>query len=577
MDRLGVRRSEAVLLAGVLALAFAARFAGAYFGLPHVYHPDEGFEVYRALRLGMGGYDFDRVAKGGYYLLLFLEYGVFFVVQKLTGAIQGVSDFARLFIEDPSPFWKIGRATTAVLGTLTVLLTWFQGRRIGVARVGLLAAGFLAVSFQHVVDSHTITVDVPMTLFTFASIVLVVEDAAGRSRLRPVLFAFVAAYAIMNKLPAVLLFLPFFLGALLRGGVRGPSGLLSRATLVPALLTAVVYLAANPGFLVNLRDMIELVSHTVGGATEKSEEYGAVPLETNLWSFYASTIVRSQGAGVVLLAIAGAGLAIVARRRELLLHLAFLIPFYMLIAGTSSSHLYYARYVLPLLPGICLLAAFAMDALASRVRAPRLVAAFAALAAVILGLPPARPLVDWDRRLLREDTRTAAARWIEANVPSGSRILLEGFPEETAQLALPLRNSLENIDGMIARLRSTDPGKAKFWEMKREAWRDPAYDLETIRHFEDWETLAEVRGRGIEWVVVRREFFAPGLRHETKFGDSTVTTRYAFRSELEKGLGAACVAFFDADPNGAPGYDVEIWRLDLGGEEANAGEDGAAP
>lgn len=572
----GISGTQFAVLAVILSVALALRIAGAYFGLPHVYHPDEGFEVYRALRLGMGGFDFERVAKGGYYLLLFLEYGVLFVVQLATGAVSGVGDFARSFVENPSIFWKVGRVTTAILGTATVFLVWFQGQRFGGVRVGLLAAWFLATSFQHVVDSHTITVDVPMTLFTFASIVLVAEDASGRSRLRGWLFAAVAAYAIMNKLPAVVLFVPYFLGAFFRGGFRGKDGILSRATIVPAILTAVFYVAANPGFIVQFREMIQLVLHTVGGATEKSEEYGAVPLGENLWTFYGKTLVRSQGPAVIALAVWGAVLAVAKRRREAILHLSFMLPFFALISGTSSSHLYYGRYVLPILPGLCLLAAYALDDLFSRTRLPgRFAGALLATLAVLLVLEPAFASIRWDQRLRRIDTRTLASQWIETNVTPGARILLEGFPEETAQLAIPLADSKPHVTAMIERLRATDPGKAKFWEVKLGAWREPSYDLVTIRHFEDWITLGATRDRGVEWIVLRREYFAPGERHETKFGHSTLETRYAFHRELTEADDAKLVAEFDADTNGAPGYDMEIWRLvkSAAGEGANGAAD----
>ena len=553
---------EFALLAIALAVALTLRCAGAFFGLPHVYHPDEGFEVYRALRLGMGGFDFERVAKGGYYLLLFVEYGVLFVVQLATGAVSGVGDFARSFAQDPAVFWKIGRVTTAFLGTATVVLVWLQGRLLGGIRVGLLAAWFLATSFQHVVDSHTITVDVPMTLFTFAAIFLVVEDATGRTPLRGWLFAAIAAFAIMNKLPAVVLFVPYFLGAWFRGGLRGKNGLLTFATIGPAALAAVIYVAANPGFVVQIQSMIDLVLHTVGGAPEKSEEYGAVPLGDNLWIFYGKTLVHSQGPAVVALAVVGAALAFAKRRRDALLHLAFLVPFFALIAGTSSSHLYYSRYVLPLLPGLCLLAAFALDDLVRRARlSPRAAGLVLGGLALLLTLEPALASIRYDARLRRTDTRTLAARWIETNVAAGSRVLLEGFPEETAQLAIPLGDSKEHVEAMIERLRTTDPGKAKFWEVKLTAWREPSFDLVAIRHFEDWITLEEARNRGVEWVVIRREFFAPGARHETKFGHSTLETRYAFHRQLTTAEDANLVATFDARAEGSPGYNLEIWRL----------------
>lgn len=551
-------------LLGVLAVALGLRLWGVYFGLPHVYHPDEGFEVYRALRLGMGGYDFDRVAKGGYYLLLFVEFCFLFVFKFVTGAVAGVSDFARYFLEHPESFWKIGRVSTALLGTATVALLAWQGNQLQGARMGLLAAWFLATSFQHVVDSHTITVDVPMTILTLGSIVLVVEDVCGRARLKPVLFALLAAYAIMNKLPAVLLFLPYFVGAWMRGGLRREGGLLTWRTWIPPFLAAAFYLIANPGFLVNLQQTLDLVSHTVGGHTEKSDEYGEVPKSANLWFYYGKTLFQSQGPVVMVLAAVGVGLSFMRRRRGLLLHLLFAVVYYALISGTSSSHLYYSRYVLPILPALCLLAAFAIDELIEALKAPRSVSALATAGIGLVAMAgPTLACIRWDQKLSRPDTRTAAAEWVESNVPNGASILLEGFPEEAAQLSIPLRSRPENVQQMIATLRTSDPGKAKFWEMKLEAEHDPRYDLQTIRHFEDWETISEVNARGVEWLVLRREFFVPGIRKETKFLATTMQSRYAFYEELAAHPEWTRREAFDPNPQGQPGYTMEIWKRTL--------------
>jgi hypothetical protein len=558
-------------LGAVLLIAFTLRLWGAFFGLPNVYHPDEGFEVYRALRLGMGGFDFDRVAKGGYYFLLFLEYGTYFVVQRLMGAVSSATDFAIAFIRDPSPFWKIGRVTTAILGTLTVGLVWHQGRRIQGALLGLLAAGLLTVSCQHVIDSHTITVDVPMTLFTFISIFLVTEDVAGRRRLPSILFAFAAAYAIMNKIPAILLFVPYFLGAWMRGGFRGPRGVLTRSTLLPVVLTALIYAIANPGSVVNFADTVDLASHTVGGHTEKSEEYGDIPLRTNLWGYYGNVLVRSQGPALLSLAAIGAVLALFRRQKELLLHLSFVVCFFVVLAESSSSHLYYPRYVVPILPGICLAAAYALDELTQRLQAsPKSAYRWAAALAVLICIEPLMASVKWDLRLMREDTRTKAVEWVEHNVPEGARILLEGFPEETAQLSIPLENSEQNIKAMIETLQTRDAGKAEFWEMKLAHPVPPAYDLVTIRHFEDWWTLEETRRQGIEWIVLRREYFVPGTIPTRKFGKNTVISRSAFYRDLTAAQDSRKMAEFDADPDGAPGYDFEIWKIGAGTSQAHA-------
>jgi hypothetical protein len=539
----------------VLAVALALRAWGVAFGLPHVYHPDEGFEVYRALRLGMGGFDLERTGKGGLYFLLFVEYGVHFVVLRLTGAIAGVSDFARRFAEDPSAFWLMGRWTNVTLGTLTVAVVGWHGARIRGPRTGLLAALFLAGSMQHVVDSHFITVDVPMTLFAFLAIVLVVEDVAGRSRLHGGAFAASAAFAVLNKIPSALLFVPYFLGALFRGGWRGPRGLLRPATIGPALLAGLLFAAANPGIWLDWEGTRDMLAAAVEG-----KEDGSGPLPgpgTNLWAFYGATLAQSQGVAGLALACVGILVGAVRRCRATALHLAFLVPFLGLIAGSGSSHLYYERYVLPLLPGVALLAALGLDALVERLGRPSRAGAVAAAAGVLVVLAPVASAIRFDRRLCRTDTRTAALDWFRANVPAGERVLIEGSMEDLAQLTVPLPPTQENVAAMIERLRARDPGKAAFWEIKGPTLKEPRWDLLAVDHLAEWGTLGRYREAGVEWVVLPSDRFRGA--GDPRYADVVLESRRRFRDEMKAAPDWRHAASFSTD-DGSPGWNLEVWR-----------------
>ncbi|MBK7727724.1 MAG: hypothetical protein IPJ33_04230 [Gammaproteobacteria bacterium] len=100
-----------VLLLIIVAVALILRTWGTSFGLPFVYHPDEGIEVNRALQLGTGDFDFGtfRMLKGGYFYLLFVEFGFIFVILKLLGVVASTQDFAHLYLSNPTIFYLVGR------------------------------------------------------------------------------------------------------------------------------------------------------------------------------------------------------------------------------------------------------------------------------------------------------------------------------------------------------------------------------------------------------------------------------------------------------------------------------------
>ena len=550
------KRGPLLVLALVLALAVALRAWGVAFGLPYVYHPDEGFEVYRALRLGMGGFDLERTGKGGLYFLLFLEYGVYFVVLRLAGVLHGVGDFARQFATDPSGFWLIGRWTNVVLGTLTVALVAFQGKRMAGWRAGLLGGLFLACASQHVIDSHYVTVDVPMTLFTFLSIVLVVEDVEGRGRWRTWLFAIVAAYAVLNKIPAALLFVPYFLGALLRDGWRGPRGLLRPATLWPPVLAGLLFALANPGIWLSWRDTVDMVRGALsGGGPGPEAPHGP---GANLPLFYARVLLDSFGAAGLALAFAGLLGGALRKSRGVALHASFLVAFFLLIAGTGSADLYYERYATPLLPGIALLAALGVDDfLTRRVASPGRANAFAAVVGLLVVLSPVEASVHFDRTMSRTDTRTRALEWMAANAAPGSCVLLEGSMEEPSQLTVPLSPSEANVTAMIDDLRSRDPGKAAFWELKGPALAAPRYRLVTVDHLADWGPLGAYEAGGVEWAILRPERFS-GVP-DSKYAPSVLETRRRFREALGASPAWQRVQSITND-DGSPGWNLEIWH-----------------
>jgi len=129
-------KSAGLLLLAVLCLAAFLRLWGIDYGLPHQYLHDENVEVVRALRLGAGQYDwsFDRAQRGGYFYILFLEYGFYFLGLWIAGKVQGAGDFALHFVQNPAPFFFMGRLTTALFGTATVGCFTFSAADSPVAR-----------------------------------------------------------------------------------------------------------------------------------------------------------------------------------------------------------------------------------------------------------------------------------------------------------------------------------------------------------------------------------------------------------------------------------------------------------
>ena len=102
-------------------------------------------------------------------LYFYVQLGVA-VLRFLAGRDASASG-ASLDQVDTPDFYLWGRAVTAILGTLTVLLVYRIGMRWG-ARHAALAAGLMAVMPLHVRESHYVLTDVPVTFFVTLTLLL---------------------------------------------------------------------------------------------------------------------------------------------------------------------------------------------------------------------------------------------------------------------------------------------------------------------------------------------------------------------------------------------------------------------
>jgi len=189
------------------------RIWGIDFGLPHIYHTDEWFEVKRALKLGAGVFDFERVSKGGYFYLLFVEYGIYYAILKILGLVKSGDEFLFNLFRDPTNMWLIGRVTTAIIGTLNCWFVYLLGKHAFSKTVGLFAALLLAIHLIHVKCSHFITVDVPLTCFiTICFLIMFWNSSKPKfTKLHYCLLGFFVAFAIMTKIPGAVIFFPGFI------------------------------------------------------------------------------------------------------------------------------------------------------------------------------------------------------------------------------------------------------------------------------------------------------------------------------------------------------------------------------
>jgi dolichyl-phosphate-mannose-protein mannosyltransferase len=414
-----MRAAERLALPAVIVLALALRLWGIHHGLPYAFNADENAHfVPRAI--GMFGHSLNPqyfVNPPAYTYLLHVAFWARWGTREAVG---------NAFATDPSTAFTIARVLTALLGAAAVGLLAWAGARLFDRRVGLVAAALLAVAFLPVHYGHLAVNDIP----ALAPLCLSLVGAAGiyrHGRLRDYALAGAAlGVACATKYTAGIAVL-CILGAAKsspggsdsvgspRQEARTPGARVRvRGLGVAGVLAVAGFAAANPYALFDLGLFREGLERQSEASSDGGGKLGLVGDSGIL--YYLGTLTWALGWIPALAAAAGAVWLWMRDRRLALI----LVPApVVLIVFLGLQDRFFARWILPVFPMLCLLAAWAAVEALRRVPAPALAAA-ALLCAQGLVFSVHNDLI-----LGRDDTRALARDWMVANVPEGTKVVIE--------------------------------------------------------------------------------------------------------------------------------------------------------
>jgi 4-amino-4-deoxy-L-arabinose transferase-like glycosyltransferase len=421
------------VLAALFIVAFGLRIIGYKTGLPYVYNADENSHfVPRAI--GMFGHSLNPD--------YFINPPAFTYVVHALFAVRWGTDPATVggaFAADPTSAFALARGASAFLGALAVSLTAIAGARLfDDKRVGVLAGALLAVAFLPTHYSHFALNDAP-TLAPLAAALIGVAGIYRTGRMREYVLAGLGlGVAIATKYTAGIV-----LVTVIAAAVASPIAHARVRNLALAVgLMCAGFVAANPYALLDhtaFRDGLQKQTETAG------EDGGKLGLaNTSGWTYYLSTFTWGLGWLPSLFALGGiAGLFARQRRLALLLAPAPILLFFYL--GQQSR--FFARWLLPIYPILCLLAAWAVIAaatwLATRLEWRVTIPALALSVLVVLqGLVFS---VHNDLVLAKADTRMVARDWMKQHIPAGTNIVVE--PVAPDQWAMDAGHPLFESDG----------------------------------------------------------------------------------------------------------------------------------
>jgi 4-amino-4-deoxy-L-arabinose transferase-like glycosyltransferase len=403
-------------LAALLVGALGLRLWGLAQGLPYAYNSDENAHfVPKAVAMFSDGLNPHYFANPpAFTYLLHGLYAVWFG----GGAAARHALAAR-----PTEVFVLGRVAAALLGTVAVWLLYLTGTRLFGRAVGLLAAALEAVAFLPVFYAHLALNDVP----TLAPLTLSLLGASGvlrRGRKRDYALAGIGlGLGCASKYTAGIVVAPLLAAAICQylDAPQERARVAGGLALAGALALA-SFLIANPYAVLDFSAFRAELNHQSQLSGEAQGKLGAGHeggVRYYLWSL-------TWGLGW-LPALAAAGGALTIWRRERRLGWLLVPAPLLFLAFMGLQGRYFGRWLLPIFPIVCMLAAFfaaqAAEWLTARTPMPRVVAlAVAAVALCAQGLVYS---VHSDLVLAHADTRTLTRAWMVAHIPAGTKIVAE--------------------------------------------------------------------------------------------------------------------------------------------------------
>ncbi|MCW3063578.1 MAG: glycosyltransferase family 39 protein, partial [Solirubrobacterales bacterium] len=333
-------------LAGVLLVALLLRLWGIRYGLPLAYNIDERSHfVPRAVGL------FTKGTLDPHYQLN--PDGFIYLVGAALGIVyHGRHAVTHAYLTNPGDVYLVGRVVSALLGTVAVWLVYAAGRKVVARGTALLAAGLLAVAFLAVHYGHLALNDSPALAFIALALLGaagIYEDGGRRWYLVAGLGVGLAAAVKYN---AGIMLLPLIAAAVVRAfaGERRPA-LTGLGLAVLGILAGFAIL--DPYAFLDWSYFRHELNHL------SVYENGSLLLgETQRSGFRYYAWSLTWGFGWVPLILCFVGGAVLLVRRALWPLAAVLIPapiVFFLFNGAQGR--YFARYMLPIFPLLCLIAA----------------------------------------------------------------------------------------------------------------------------------------------------------------------------------------------------------------------------
>ncbi len=425
-----------IILPLILLSGLILRLVGIDFGYPNLRsRPDEDFIMKLIAGILERG-DLKPLMGSGYFFsyphfyVYFMSgvYKLIYLFGSLFGAFSSSQEFITYVKKDGLLFFQLLRISSAIFGTLTILLVYKIGKRLFNQYVGIASAIILSFMFLHIRDSHFGVTDIPCTFLCMLSFYYAIKIYSTGKLKYYIIAAIFAGLATSTKYNAVLTCLPIFIAHLSynmtnHGNKDGfIKSFISPGIYLSAVVMIFTFFITSPYIIIEweqFQTAFQNIMKFSGGTDPSSNKDIAMVFHLKFSFWYG------LGFALTLTMILGMIFSFVPLRKSNLLLLSFPIIYFIIIGrGNQALH---ARYAVPMLPFLAVISAFAIykiiDWTKTKLSDKHRMFLYIGISLFIM-LPSLYHALNWVSITTKADTRNEAVEWIKTNISKDEGLLL---------------------------------------------------------------------------------------------------------------------------------------------------------
>lgn len=452
----------------ILSGAFLLRVIGIYPETARGYHPDEEKYILMALKFGKEGLNPHYFVNPSLFsYLLFFLYIFQFILLYFFAVIYSPVEYFQYYLSHPEIFLIEARLLSVLSGTLTVYCSYLIGRMAVNKQAGYGSGVLCASTFLMARESHFAVPDALATGLLSLSMVLYLAYLQNPKTFTFYSSALMLGISMAAKYTTAIMAFPLLLQIAIqvqeeRKGVQGipeKSFLFISLMLIGFFMGCPYAFISWKEFISGMRELVFFSHHGWFG----------INYQINGLMFYLDTLRWGMGIFPCIFLLLAIPTALFIDKKPQIKILAWFVLAYLIFV--SISQLRFERFILPILPFICVLISWFIYKMAENKPYSKVI--FYALLSVAV-IPTLISSVYFNYLFCQKDTRTEALEWASSQLPPDSKIIMDGysipFPSNKGVLsAMKERTSQEPFD-------VTDLGRFGLAVVPLESYRKSGYD-----------------------------------------------------------------------------------------------------